>query len=158
MKYAKKCNVLITSARVYVYGSVSMDTFACDFALVKCTATSLSSNNCLFLCLCSSLYVRPQIRADAGGPCLPQQREHDCCPRDEKLVEGGVYTFVTFRQQCPDSSEQVDPGKSKAAITAVLEKLQKTAAANSKSWNNENINQNLFRRYLGGILIQRSSM
>ena len=69
-----------------------------------------------------------------------------------------VYTFIMFRQQCPNSSEQVDPGKSKAAIAAVLEKLQKTAAANSKSWNNENINQNLFRRYLGRVLIQRSSM
>ena len=53
---------------------------------------------------------------------------------------------------------QVDEAKPKAAIAAVLQKLQKMAAAKLRDWNNEKINQDLFRLYLSRVLIQRSSM
>jgi hypothetical protein len=99
--------------------------------------------------------------------CRYQQTRVDpVCPSEENTTAALVvkswlkvaFTPSLCRQRYPDFSEQVDPGKSKAAITAVLEKLQKTAAAKSITWNNENIDQNLFRRFLGRILIQRSSM
>ena len=53
---------------------------------------------------------------------------------------------------------QVDPAKSKAFVLTVLEKLQKMAAVKHREWNNDKINQNIFRLYLSRILIQRSSM
>ena len=53
---------------------------------------------------------------------------------------------------------QVDPAKSKAFVLTVLEKLQKMAAVKQREWNNDKINQNIFRLYLSRILIQRSSM
>ena len=53
---------------------------------------------------------------------------------------------------------QVDLAKSKAFVLTVLEKLQKMAAVKHREWNNDKINQNIFRLYLSRILIQRSSM
>jgi hypothetical protein len=53
---------------------------------------------------------------------------------------------------------QVDPAKSKAAIMSVLEKLQKMAAARQREWDNDKIDQTVFKLYLSRILIQRSSM
>jgi hypothetical protein len=53
---------------------------------------------------------------------------------------------------------QVDPGKSRAAILGVLEKLQKMAVARQREWSHEKIDQTIFKLYLSRILIQRSSM
>ena len=41
---------------------------------------------------------------------------------------------------------------------SVLEKLQKMAAARQREWDNDKIDQTVFKLYLSRILIQRSSM
>ena len=52
----------------------------------------------------------------------------------------------------------MDPGKSKVYVVGILDKLQKMAEKNMKKWQNEKIDQNLLKRYLSRILIQRSTM
>jgi hypothetical protein len=71
------------------------------------------------------LYVRLQIPAVAGGLYLQQRREYDSCPRDEKLVEGDVYTIIVSGSNVPTSLSRLIPVNPKQQLLPFLRSFKK---------------------------------